>query len=279
LALDISIPLLIVLMFVLFIIAMLSSNLGIGGGILFVPILSIFFPDYAPLMIVPLSLIFAFCTNVPAAYNHWQEQLVDIKTGGLMLITALVGAILGALFTVGIPEVVFLGMFTTLLTVVGGRMGFKFYRKHSSPVKERKDDPSKRNLQRTIIVVIISLFTGFLAGSMGIGGGVITVSILIVILGFRTRRAIGTSAFIIPAITIFSFCTYLVVDVTGPEPEINYLLIPLLAPMVIIGAFTGSRLGLKFIPPKAIEVLFLIVVVAAWGKMTFSFIAEIIAYF
>lgn len=112
---------------------------------------------------------------------------------------------------------------------------------------------------------------------MGIGGGVVTVSVLVVVLGFRTRRAIGTSAFIIPAITLFSFCTYLFIDLnrTGGS-EINYLLIPILAPMVFIGAFTGSRLGLKFIPVKAIETLFLIVVVAAWGKMTYGFIGELV---
>jgi uncharacterized membrane protein YfcA len=277
LSLDISIPFLILLMLVLFIVAMLSSNLGIGGGILFVPVLTVFFPDYAPLMIVPLSLIFAFSTNVPAAYNHWKKELVDAKTGGLMLITALVGAILGALFTIGVPPVVFMAIFTLLLTVVGGRMGLKFYRKYSGGTREKEDDPSKRTMQRMIIVIVISLFTGFLAGSMGIGGGVVTVSVLVIVLGFRTRRAIGTSAFIIPAITAFSFCTYVAVDLMSSDPEINYILIPLLVPMVFIGAFAGSRLGLKFVPTKVIEVLFLVVVVAAWARMTYNLVDEIVA--
>jgi uncharacterized membrane protein YfcA len=228
-------------------------------------------------MIVPLSLIFAFSTNVPAAYNHWKEDFVDAKMGGLMLMTALVGAILGALFTIGVPAVVFLTIFTVLLTVVGGRMGLKFYKKYSGPVRMSDEDPSKNTVQRVVIVIIISLFTGFLAGSMGIGGGVVTVSILVVVLGFRTRMAIGTSAFIIPAITAFSFGTYVVVDLMGSDPEINYILIPLLVPMVVIGAYSGSRLGLKFVPTKVIEVLFLIVVVGAWGRMTYKLVEEIVA--
>jgi uncharacterized membrane protein YfcA len=129
-------------------------------------------------------------------------------------------------------------------------------------------------------VIAVSLFTGFLAGSMGIGGGVVTVSVLVVILGFATRKAIGTSAFIIPAITLFSFCTYLFFDLNrSGGTEINYILIPILAPMVFIGAFTGSRLGLKFIPVKPIETVFLIVIVAAWAKMTYSFVEAILTCF
>ncbi len=272
-SLDISVPLLLLLMLILFLTAMVSSNLGIGGGILFVPILTVFFPDYAPFMIVPLSLMFAFSTNVPAAFNHWKEGLVDFKTGGALLATALVGGVIGSLFTNFAPEFIFTGMFTVLLTFVGIRMGLKFYKRHTGTSSEDNGEPEKKNVKCLAVVMAIALFTGFLAGSLGIGGGVVMVSVLVIILGFKTRRAIGTSAFIIPAITLFSFCTYLVVDLNrGGGTEINYMLILLLAPMVFIGAFLGSRLGLKFIPVKAIETLFLIVVVAAWAKMTYNFV-------
>lgn len=266
--LGIGIGYLLLLILILLFISMLSSNLGIGGGILYVPMLLIFFPEYGMPLIVPISLLLGAATNIPSAYNHWRKDLVDIKLGLFMMTAALFGAVWGAVFTISMPEVLIRGLFLLLLVVITFRMVYRFYKKLKKGKKAIDEDPAKRTRYRILAVVLISVITGFLSASLGIGGGVVTVSILILIVGFATRKGIGTSSFVIPAITTWGFLLYFFNDIG--IYEINYAIIPILCPVVAIGAFVGSRLGLKFVKTEMIEVLFILVNIAVTIKMGLS---------
>src|SRR5438094_10104237 len=75
--------------------------------------------------------------------------------------------------------------------------------------------------------------SGFLSGSMGIGGGLLNVPLLVYVLGRKTRKAIGTSSLLTIPTAAVGFVAY-VVDLAlrpggFPSPA-EFVLIPILRP-------------------------------------------------
>src|SRR5947207_11276612 len=79
---------------------------------------------------------------------------------------------------------------------------------------------------------------------MGIGGGLLNVPLLLYILGRKTRKAIGTFSLLIIPTAAVGFAAYvagLALRPTGFTWPEAYVLIPILMPVVFVGAFIGSR--------------------------------------
>src|SRR5207244_4654281 len=113
LALSLRLPVLI------FAVAFIYANLGLGGGLLFVPILlstGIPSKDVA----VPVSLTLTIATAASSVINHRRHGLVDFHLGGILVAGALVGAVIGTLFTlVVLDERTFKGFFAGVLLLFG----------------------------------------------------------------------------------------------------------------------------------------------------------------
>src|SRR3989442_14624524 len=72
-------------------VAFIYSNLGLGGGLLFVPILlSTGVPDKD--LAVPISPTLAIATATSSVINHHRHGLLDFREGGDLLAGALLGA-------------------------------------------------------------------------------------------------------------------------------------------------------------------------------------------
>ncbi|MCJ2531926.1 MAG: sulfite exporter TauE/SafE family protein, partial [Candidatus Thermoplasmatota archaeon] len=104
-----------------FTVAFVYSNLGLGGGTLYVPILLAFVTPFKEVA-VPMSLALTLATAMPAAINHYRKNLVHTRLAFILVGGALVGAVLGALFTLAITREIFLLFFSAILVVVGGKM-------------------------------------------------------------------------------------------------------------------------------------------------------------
>src|SRR5438093_857949 len=110
-----------------FAVAFIYANLGLGGGLLFVPILlstGVTSADVA----VPISLTLTMATASASVINHQRKGLVDFWLGRTLVAGALVGASLGTVFALAfllIPilfPVVFIGAF------LGSRWGLRALR-------------------------------------------------------------------------------------------------------------------------------------------------------
>src|SRR5437879_12010619 len=74
-------------------VAFIYANLGLGGGLLFVPILlSTGGPDKA--LAVPISLTLTIMTATSSVINHHRRGLGAFRLGGVLLTGALIGAVL-----------------------------------------------------------------------------------------------------------------------------------------------------------------------------------------
>ncbi len=102
----------------------LSGLIGIGGGIIIVPVLVLFFGfsqqlaqgTTLALLLPPLGAL--------AVWAYYRQGFVDIKTAALICIGFLVGSIFGADLALRLPTVMLTRIFGAVLIAIGVRMLF-----------------------------------------------------------------------------------------------------------------------------------------------------------
>ena len=254
-------------------VAFIYANLGLGGGLLFVPILlssGVTRSDVA----VPISLTLTIATASASVINHNRKGLVDFRLGGTLVGGALFGAIIGTLFTLTflLDERLFKAFFTVVLLAFGSYMVLDWVRNTRNV---DVDDDSKMTPPRRAGVNAATIGSGFLSGSMGIGGGLLNVPLLVYGLGRKTRKAIGTSSLLIIPTAAVGFGAYVVALAVRPSGFAwpgEFLLIPILFPIVFIGAFVGSRWGLRALRTRPVAMLFILLVFVAAAKLVYDLV-------
>jgi uncharacterized membrane protein YfcA len=112
-------------------------------------------------------------------------------------------------------------------------------------------------------IIVLGLITGFLAGMLGIGGGLIVIPSLIILFGFTQQSAQGTSlAMMLPPVGIFAVMTYY----KAGHVDLKVALI--LAAMFIVGSIFGSKLAVK-IPQDILKKIFGVFLLLVAIKMFF----------
>lgn len=233
------------------VVAFFYSNLGLGGGQLYVPIMVAFFGDVLRMEeIVPLSLMFAFVTMVTATFTHNRKRLVDFRLGALLASAGLIGVAGGVLFTRSVDENLVKAGFAALLVIVATKMIYDIYRNNvGNPTTASAYGPS-----RMLAGVGVSVLTGFLIGSFGIGGGVVSVPLIIYVFRVEARRAIGTSALMGAIMTPAAFIAYAITAETSASMHFDLAIV--LTPVVFVFALIGSTWGLKKLRTKVVKTIF-----------------------
>ncbi|HQG55952.1 MAG TPA: TSUP family transporter [Bacteroidales bacterium] len=95
------------------------------------------------------------------------------------------------------------------------------------------------SLTTVLILIVIGLFTGLLAGMLGIGGGLIVIPALILVMGFSQHAAQGTSlAMMLPPIGIVAAWNYY------KAGHVDLKVAIILAVAFIIGSLFGSKIAI-----------------------------------
>ena len=257
--------------FLVFAVAFVYANLGLGGGLLYVPILlstGVTRPDLA----VPISLTLTIATAISSVINHHRKGLVDFRLGWTLVTGAVIGAVIGTLFTLFflLDERAFKAFFTVVILLFGSYMLLDWV-KNARAVDE--DDDSKMAPPRVVGITAATVGSGFLSGSMGIGGGLLNVPLMVYGLGRKTRKAIGTSSLLIIPTAAVGFATYLLefaLRSGGFAWPPEFALIPILFPIVFIGAYLGSGWGLRALRTRPVALIFILVLFIAAAKLVFD---------
>jgi len=248
------------------VVAFFYSNLGLGGGQLYVPIMDLFFVSLVMKEIVPLSLCFAFVTMLTATYTHSRKGLVNFRIGLMLAASGLVGVVAGVLFTTTVEEQIVKGAFAALLVIVATKMIYDLYRAR----KDYVGCPTTFSLRCKLTGVFVSILTGFLIGSFGIGGGVVSVPLIIYVFKFEPRMAIGTSALMGAILTPAAFIAYAV----NGDVAISYDLALVLTPIIFVMALIGSTWGLAKLRTRVVKAIFTGGVYLAAAEMIYSLLTQ-----
>lgn len=254
----------------MFAVAFIYSNLGLGGGLLFVPIL-LATGVSDPLLAAPISLTLTTMTAASSVINHRRKGFVDFHLGRTLVIGTLIGAVLGTFFHIGfVGKPAFQVIFVVILVGFGALMVRDWVR-NARPVDE--NDDSKLTPKRVGETTVAMVGSGFLSGLAGVGGGLLNVPLILFLLGRKTRVAIGTSSLLIVPTAALGFSIYVLGRFLGSTaftwPE-EFVLIPILMPFVFVGAFLGSRLGLAKLKTRSVSLIFIIVVFIAAAQILLS---------
>ena len=260
---------LLVIVILVAIVAFFYSNLGLGGGQLYVPIMDFLLPvSFLMKDIVPLSLAFAFVTMISSTYTHSRRHLVHFKIGLQLAVAGLLGVAGGVLFTSRLPDQVVKGSFATMLVIVATKMIYDIYKSK----KDYTSCPTEFSLRCRLTGMGVSILTGFLVGSFGIGGGVVSVPLIIYVFKFEPRMAFGTSALMGAVLTPAALFAYWLNSSAGVS--IHWPIALALAPVVLAFAVLGSTWGLARLKTKSVKTIFVAGVYLAAAEMIYSLLVH-----
>ena len=112
-----------------------------------------------------------------------------------------------------------------------------------------------------LLLVVIGIFFGFLAGVTGVGGGIFLSPLLILARWQEPRRTAGASAVFILVNSVAGLAGHL--SAGGSVPAVA---LPLTA-VALVGGLVGSWLGARRLVPIAIRRVLAAVLVVAGGKL------------
>ena len=224
--------------------SIIGTIFGIGGGIFFVPVLTIFL-GLSPNEAVAVSLVGIVATSTGAASHFVKTGAANVRLGLLLEITTVVGAMIGAMIAIYIWDWVILCVFAAILIYSGMSMILRKERVIEPPEKcsdmcfryvdER--DGIEKNYEVVNVPggLAVSGAAGVLSSMTGVGGGTIKVPLMNIYMHVPIKVATATSSYMI-GITAF---TGAVVYFLQGELLLDH------AAAIAIGALLGSLIGTR----------------------------------
>ncbi len=237
-----------------FFVAILFSMLGLGGAIIYTPL---FFWLGLPLLsAIPMALLLNTITTASASITYLKQRLVDKRVAFPIIFTSILGALTGSYIAPRVDSEVIILLLSVILFLASIRM--LFFSNLSFP-------PGTINRKRIAIGAGAGLLIGIISSLVGIGGGTFVVPLLL-ILGFRTKNAVATSAFIITFMSLTGFLGYL----NFGEQQLDIKLLFYAGAAAFMGAQAGSRIIFRRASPRTIERLFAVVLLFMVGKLLYG---------
>ena len=237
---------------VIFAASLILTMVGLGGGLIFAPLLVLL--EYPLSTAVSVSLFLNGIAALSAAITYFQKKMVDVRTGLPLIVTSIVSAPLGALLTSRIDVRLFSAVLALVIILAAGRMLF------SKSTGDRQAVPIS-SARRIMGGGLIGLVIGFGAGLLGIGGGVFIVPLLIYVLRLPTKTAAATSIFVV----VFSSFSGFAAHISLSAMDWKFIL------TAAIFSFAGGQMGSKIMAERlkgrTVRVIFGLVLLAFSAKL------------
>ena len=236
-----------------------GSLLGLGGGILIVPLLTLGF-GMPLLAAVGVSLICVIVTSGASAAVFLERRVANLRLGMTLELFTACGALVGGLVAFLLPETVLEVLFAALLVYVAATMARGL---RGGQADTRGDDPAESTgdgaeagfvarlsgpgyrVRNVGLGAVGSVGAGVASALLGIGGGLIKVPVMHVLMGVPLRVATATSN--------------LMIGITASASAIVYLLRggidPYAATPTAIGVFLGASVGSRVVHRIDLRVL------------------------
>lgn len=205
----------------------------------------------------PLSLIIILGVSSISTLNHYREHRIKVKTGLYLEGFILVGAVGGTYVNMFLSEETLRVWFALVLLLLGGWTFFGILRASgSSSQPEGRNSITNLSMYRKIAVFALAFLSGTIAGSLGIGGGVVMIPILVYTVGMPMTVAAGTSSLMIAITALGSGIIYYA---RGQLLSVEHVFTFLLAGAS--GAYLSTRFSMRRLGSQLLSVIFASVLV------------------
>ena len=227
----------------------LGSMIGLGGGIIVVPVLT--FLGFPPTVAASNSLFAALSNAIASTISYSKQKRIEFSLGLKLGLLTVPGTVLGAVISSDVSSEIFKILFGIILVFSAA---YIFLRK--------KLETKEKTLSKQMIVFAIgaSFFAGIVSSFFGIGGGIIFVPLMVVGMGMAMKRAAPTSQLIL----LFASLSGVIVHSILGHPD--FLQAGLLAIGSFFGGLVGARLSLD-IKERYLQILVSVVILIAAGKL------------
>lgn len=241
-----------------FVTALLYAAVGFGGGSTYNALLVLAGTDYRAVPVVALA-----CNILVVAVGSWrfaQAGHVDLRRIWPLFAASIPLAWIGGRLVVA--ELVFVGLLALSLFAAGLLMLWQ--------PRWQREGPSRSTARWVEPVAGGAL--GFLAGVVGIGGGIFLAPLLYMLRWGTPRAIAGTSAVFILANSVSGLAGQLAksgADAAGILTDYWPLF-----PAVLIGGLIGSTLGSSRIEPKYVRILTALLILYVAARLAIRFYGE-----
>ncbi len=251
----------IVLLVFCFILGVVAVLAGVGGGVLYVPLISGFFPFHLD-FVRGAGLFVALCGALAAGPGLLKRGLADLRLALPMALIASTCSIFGAFMGLALPTnvvqillgavIIFIAILLAtsknverpevkMQDALGMKLGIS-----GSYVEETTGENIEWKTHRTPIGFAMFVLIGIVAGMFGLGAGWANVPVLNLVMGAPLKLSVATSKFLL--------------SITDTSAAWIYLnrgcVIPLIAIPSVIGLMLGSFVGVGILAkakPKVIR--------------------------
>lgn len=222
----------------------LAGIMGVGGGLVFIPILTYLFTQFpgisneeAVRFTLANSITLVFASGLSGIYRQIKLGIYDFRKS---LTVGIPGAAAAAAMSYAIQHgnwyshERFTWVFLGFLLLSIGNMLFK-----------KEDDSSPVNTENTSTLsrLTVGLFAGTVVSLSGLGGGIVMVPLFRMILKLPVKKATALSLSVVPLLSIFPIIQYLSIS---DAPMLSNAILPTLNTMKLFQ--TQYLVGLFYIP-------------------------------
>lgn len=239
--------------------ALLYAAAGFGGGSTYTALLVLAGTDFRAVPILALA-----CNILVVSVGTWRfarEGHLDWRRAWPLFVLSIPAAWLGGRLMIG--EVVFIGLLALSLLVAGLLMLWQPYWQREAVAPPAKRMPLGVELAAGGIL-------GFLAGVVGIGGGIFLAPLLYLLRWGAPRAIAATCAAFILVNSIAGLIGQASKGLGAAGAVVGEHAI--LFPAVVVGGFIGSSLGARRIDPKWVRVLTALLILYVAVRLALRFV-------
>ncbi|HEC96521.1 MAG TPA: sulfite exporter TauE/SafE family protein [Euryarchaeota archaeon] len=235
----------------------LAALVGIGGGTIIVPLLTLFFG--LPIKeAVAISIVTVVAAGITGASRYLKQKITNIRLGLFLELSTTLGAMLGAVLALSLPSFILFFLLAVVLLYIGlnqllrGKkeremIMHQAYEEISEDIIARKLNLSgkywdaaenseiKYKVTNTLQGLLASIIAGLASGMLGIGGGVLKVPIMNDVMKIPVKVAVATSKFMMCLTASAAALVYI------NEGRVNLHLASATILGIMLGEFIGTR--------------------------------------
>ena len=232
-----------------FVAGLLGSMIGLGGGIIVVPVLT--FLGFHPTVTASTSLFAALSNAAASTISYSKQKRIEYSLGVKLGLISILGTVLGAIISTDVAPDIFKILFGFVLIASSV---YIFLRK--------KIESKEKTISKQMIVFTIgaSFFAGIISSFFGIGGGIIFVPLMVAGMGIAMKKAAPTSQMIL----LFTSLSGVTVHSFLGHPDFFQ------AGFLSIGSFIGGLVGARLsidIKERYLQILVSVVILIAAAKL------------
>lgn len=238
---------------------LLGSMLGLGGGVFFVPLLTLVLN--LPIHIaIGSSLVAIIANSITASSTHIKAQLTNIRLGMLLLTATTIGAVAGGFIAAVLTSPILTGFFG--IALIG--IGYSMIRRRqlaqeaissretvvgsggsTSWVSSLTASYYDRSLNQVVTYHVsrvpqgwgINLLVGIASSLLGVGGGIMNIPVMNLIMRVPIRAAMATNSFMVGITALAGACVY----------YYHGYVDPLTVAPIVVGSFIGALIGTQLV--------------------------------